>query len=174
MISATIVGDRELIARIGAMPRVVHDELVTEVRRLGFKLQALVQTNYLTGQVLKVRTGRLKSSITQGAKDSRSRFSDSGTEILYYVGTNVEYAAIHEYGGVIKHPGGTAYIPQPGGAWWVRNDNPLAAKLPRTKAHDITMPKRPYLAPALASMKQEIIDGMQAALKRGMEKALKQ
>lgn len=170
MISATIVGDRDLIARIGEMPRTVHDELAREVKRLGFKLEALVKTQYLTGQVLKVRTGRLKSSITQGAAESRSRFSDTGTEVAYFVGTNVKYGRTWEYGADVP-----AYTVRPKNARALhfnvggRDVFAMKAEIP---AHHIAA--RPFLAPALAQMKQEIIDGMQAALKRGMEKALKQ
>jgi phage gpG-like protein len=48
----------------------------------------------LTGAVLKVQTGRLRQSIQTIQTDT------SGT-----IGTNVEYAAIHEFGGTTKaHP----------------------------------------------------------------------
>lgn len=170
MISATVIGDRELIARVQAMPDVVRGEIVTEVKRLGFKLQAKVQTEYLNGQVLHVRTGRLKSSITQGATDSRSRFADSGSEIAYFVGTNVKYGGTWEYGADVP-----AYTVRPVNAKALRfmiGGAVVFAKSANIPAHHIAA--RPFLAPALASMKQEIIDGLQAALKRGMEKALKQ
>jgi phage gpG-like protein len=70
------------------------------------------------------------------------------------IGTNLVYAGIHERGGTINHPGGTAYYVTGGrfgtGAVFVSNKD--AAKMPglrRTGAHTIIMPKRPYLVPAL-------------------------
>lgn len=63
--------------------------------------------------------------------------------------TDVEYARIHELGGVIEHPGGTPYfIREDGMAVFVRKDDPRAADLPKTKPHQIVMPARPYLRPA--------------------------
>jgi phage gpG-like protein len=45
----------------------------------------------LTGQVLNVRTGRLRRSITQ-------RVEEEGGSVVGYVGTNVKYARAHEFG----------------------------------------------------------------------------
>lgn len=62
---------------------------------------------------------------------------------------DVEYARIHELGGVIKHPGGTPYFTgEDGKAVFVSLNDPRAADLPKTAAHDITIPARPYLRPA--------------------------
>lgn len=79
-------------------------------------------------------TGRLKSSIT--------RVFDENTAI---VGTNVAYAAIHHFGGKIKHPGGTRYVITKGGmAAFVSNSfsGPVHGV---TKPHTIQMPARPFL-----------------------------
>ena len=45
----------------------------------------------LSGEVLNVRTGRLRRSIVE-------RVESSGSVVTGIVGTNVEYAAPHEYG----------------------------------------------------------------------------
>ena len=74
MISGYLVGDRELVKRLQNLPARVMDPIAATTQRLGYGLQAYVQTRKLTGQVLKVRTGRLRASITQGNADSRSRF----------------------------------------------------------------------------------------------------
>lgn len=50
-----------------------------------------------------------------------------------------------EHGARINHPGGTAYKMGPDGPIWIRNDNPQAGSLPRTKPHLIIIPPRPAL-----------------------------
>lgn len=61
--------------------------------------------------------------------------------------SNKPYAAIHNEGGNINHPGGTAYYydSKKQQLQWVRNSNPLAQKLPRTKPHNITIPQRQFI-----------------------------
>jgi len=73
------------------------------------------------------------------------KYEVSGSTIT--ITSNKPYAAIHNEGGNINHPGGTAFYwngkkNQP---TWVRNSNPLSAKLPRTKAHNITIPQRQFI-----------------------------
>lgn len=77
---------------------------------------------------------------------------------------DVKYARIHELGGVIEHPGGTPYlIGEDGLAVFVRKDHPDAADLPKTKPHQITMPKRPYLRPAADEKYPELAVNVKAA-----------
>lgn len=71
------------------------------------------------------------------------------------VASNAVYSAIHEFGGTINHPGGTAFFVRDGGlAVFVSNETAdrFAAihgrELPRTKPHTITMPARPFMGPA--------------------------
>jgi phage gpG-like protein len=61
------------------------------LRRISERMAANSQQYFLTGQALKVGTGRLRRSITP------RRVSD----FEYQVGSNVVYARIHEMGGVI-------------------------------------------------------------------------
>jgi hypothetical protein len=83
----------------------------------------------------------------------------------------VKYAAIHEFGGVIKHPGGTAYIVIAGqGAVWISNAKAeTMANVKRTAAHDIPMPERSFLRSTLADMKDEIEEGLREAVVEGMQ-----
>lgn len=65
---------------------------------------------------------------------------------------DLRYGILHENGGTITHPGGTAYIIIKGKARFVTNAKAAqyAAKgrtVKRTKAHSITIRKRPFLAP---------------------------
>lgn len=105
MIDVTVVayGDREVAARLGAMPDKVRAKLRTAIRSLTVDLLAKVKMN-LTGRVLNVRTGLLRRSINMRV-DQQEGTSGPGSPdkvISGSVGTNkrtVPYAAIHEFGG---------------------------------------------------------------------------
>jgi phage gpG-like protein len=90
VITAYLVGDSELIARLSAMPGVVQSGIVRAVTRLALELEALVKRK-LSGDVLRVRTGVLRSSIN-------NRVNQTATGVTASVGTNVSYAKFHEFG----------------------------------------------------------------------------
>ena len=92
MIKAEIIGADKVLANMaGIFPR-VRAAAKRSITRSLLELVAEVKSNKLSGQVLRNRTGRLRRSIhSSGVKDS-------GSEISGVVGTNVEYAAAHEYG----------------------------------------------------------------------------
>lgn len=94
-------------------------------------------------------TGHLKNSIIVTQPDP----------LRVLVSANAEYAAIHEFGGTINHPGGTPYYidSTTGLAVFVSKNSGsriLGANLPVTKPHKITMPERPFMGPA-ARMKRK-------------------
>ncbi len=72
-----------------------QERLATNIRRavmrLAIEVQAAVKAEKLSGQVLHVRTGTLRRSINY-------RIEEAQASTMATVGTNVEYAAIHEYG----------------------------------------------------------------------------
>ena len=90
-IEAVIVGDDELRAKFQRASGTIDGNLVDSMGRITIRLQAHVVRNKLSGQVLKVRTNNLRGSIHQ-------EVSRDGSGIVGRVGTNVEYAAFHEYG----------------------------------------------------------------------------
>ena len=82
------------------------------------------------------------------------------------VSSNAPYAAIQEFGGVINHPGGTPYfVGDSGVAYFVSKDSPGADKMAVTKAHQITLPARPYMAPALQKNKKRIAERIAQAIR---------
>lgn len=81
--------------------------------------------NKLSGQVLHRRTGTLAKSLNWKLT---SDFSAT-------IGTNVAYAAIHEFGGEIRPRNAKALSFQIGDTW--------------VRTQKVTMPKRPYLGPGL-------------------------
>ncbi|WP_213308184.1 HK97 gp10 family phage protein [Paraburkholderia sacchari] len=94
-IDAKIAGSSQVVARIQRIPLNLRTALQSRVARLTVALQAHVVEDKLQGQVLNVRTGRLQRSINQAVVTD-------GSTITGVVSTPVEYAAIHEYGGVIN------------------------------------------------------------------------
>lgn len=166
MITGYLVGDRELIARIQGASAKMKAEIDRTVTRLGFELQARVQTGYLTGQVLHVRTGRLRSSISPGG-ESRSRTEITATSAIAYVGTNVSYGAFWEHGFTSKIGAGARGGPR------TLSGQALATYFARHPPGTRQEAARPFLAPALRSMRGRIESELGAALRRGMLAALK-
>ena len=94
MLSVTLVGDRELVARLDAIPSTVHRILRAKVQELAIRLQAHIQRDKLSGQVLNVVTGALRRSVT-------FTITDSATAVFakIFSSGDVKYACIHEFGG---------------------------------------------------------------------------
>ena len=90
-IEAVIVGDEEVRARFHRAAGEIDGKLADSMGRITIRLQAHVIRNKLSGQILKVRTNNLRGSIHQ-------EVIRDGSGIVGRVGTNVEYAAFHEYG----------------------------------------------------------------------------
>lgn len=90
MITAAIVGERELIQQLGIVGSLAKKEMRKTVDLFALKMLARVKLK-LSDDVLRVRTGRLRRSITQ--KVEEDVYGVTGT-----VGTNVSYAKFQELG----------------------------------------------------------------------------
>ena len=95
MVIGQILGVEKMIAVLGDKQDKVVKVLKTEVRQLAVMLMGYIKQSKLTGEVLHVRTGRLRRSIT-------SKVVNDGPLVVGVVGTNVVYAKAHEFG-VDKH-----------------------------------------------------------------------
>lgn len=99
MFRGSVTGGRETGKKLRGAGKRMHGSVRKSLGSLVLELLTKVKLEKLsgpgTGQVLNVRTGRLRRSITQ-------RITDSGREISGVVGTNVEYAKFHEFGQSIK------------------------------------------------------------------------
>lgn len=114
---------------------------------LGFVigLQSWVRGRYLSGDPLHQRTSKLFNSINYAPVKVTDK------EVSSSVGTNTEYAHVHEFGGTFHIPEYT-YIARKSG-------------LPVTvRAHDATYPQRAFLAPALRDKTEEFFDLMDEAV----------
>jgi phage gpG-like protein len=90
MITVHLEGDTELIAHFSAMSGRLPQGVARTVTRLAIELQRLVQQK-LSGPVLKMRTGALRSSINY-------QIQQSSSVVTATVETNVPYARFHEFG----------------------------------------------------------------------------
>lgn len=169
MISGYLVGDRQLVAQLGALPKAIQDNIAKTVDMLGLRLIANVVTQKLSGQVLKRRTGRLAASIARGGAQTRSKFEQTSTTAIAYVGTNVTYGRTWEYG---AHVPAYEIRPKNGQALhFFSHGAEIFAKVVHMPARDIKA--RPYLAPALQEMKPQIIAEIQRTLTQTVKDGLR-
>jgi phage gpG-like protein len=148
VITVQLIGDNRPVAKLEAMPGRVHDGLARAVPRLGFELQHKVRADTPWGQVLKVRTGSLRSSINM-------QLEGSATEVAATIGTNIQYARRHEYG----H------------SWLVeaKSVKPLRFTVGdqtmfRRRVTHPPLPERSFLRSALAEMAPSIAEGLHEAV----------
>lgn len=165
MLNVEVKGDKELLLKFSANPARVHSALLRETTKQVLLLSDLIRKK-LTNMVLNVRSGALRRSIFE-------KVEDAPTLVEGQAGSSgdVKYAGIHEFGGNIKHPGGTAYIVTAAkGAVFISNAKAEAMKAApkRTKPHDIPMPERSYLRSSLADRKLKIIEGLHEAVGKAL------
>jgi len=94
-----------------------------------------------SGQTLQ-DTGQLAASIRVNVYSGSSK-----NKIVIEAGSNKPYAAIHNFGGTINHPGGTPYISLGDGfARFISNEKAKSIdNVKYTQPHVIKMPARPFL-----------------------------
>jgi phage gpG-like protein len=153
---ATIEGLEALAARLEEMPGKLAAALGEEAARLGDELRAAVERN-LSGGVLQQRSGRLAGSIDVAVQRD-------GAAVSATVGSDVPYAAIHEYGGMIP---AREVLPQSARAlafpWQGR-----ARFFKRVELPPVQMPERSFLRSALAAMAPEIRAALAAVVSRAV------
>ena len=88
---AQLLGVEKVVTFMEQAGSNLHPVMRAEVKNLAVMLMGYVKSNKLSGDVLHVQTGRLRRSIT-------SRVEEQGSLISGVVGTNVVYAAAHEFG----------------------------------------------------------------------------
>lgn len=93
MITAKVIGTEQVVERIKGVFPTLRDELRAFAKEFMVNTAYYVQSAKLSGQMLKHRTGTLSESIFRG-----SSVSEQGGNEIVTIGTNVEYAAIHEFG----------------------------------------------------------------------------
>ncbi len=146
---------KELERFFNTLPRMVGNTAVNFFQD-SFKKQGF-QQGWEVGSVEKWKPRRKLDRVDRKSKkNSRAILVKSGRlkrsiRILSYtpgsvtVGSTVPYAGIHNQGGTINHPGGTAYFWKDGRRIYVSNRAARGKKYPRTKAHKIPIPQRQFI-----------------------------
>jgi len=84
--------DKQIMNAIKRLGDRLPDAAFKAMRLGSFLIQGHIQERKLSGQVLRVRTGRLRSSVTNKVKRIGK------TSVVGVIGTNVVYARAHEFG----------------------------------------------------------------------------
>lgn len=155
MISIRLRGDQQLIARLSRMPSAVHAALLTKIWALTLKLQAHIQRDKLSGQVLKVQTGALRRSIQTDVSDSGSRIFGR----VFSAG-DVKYAAIHEFGG--RTAAHDIYPRKAEALHFMMGGREVFAKVVHHPGSQ--MPERSFMRTGLSDMAAEIESGLKQAV----------
>jgi len=154
VITAYLVGDVQLLERVRALPDAINSGLLRGITQLGIELQRHVQEDKLSGQVLRSRTGSLRSSIGLRVDQSDGAFTAS-------VFTDSRYADVQEYGfaGTVSVRASLRRVREAFG-------RPMSEKTVSVRAYDrrMNLPERSFLRSALKDMTPAIRDGMAAAL----------
>ncbi len=154
MITAYLVGDEQLLERLRALPGTINSGLLRAITQLGIELQRNVQEDKLSGQVLRSRSGSLKSSID-------FRVDQSGGAFTASVFSDSRYAGVQEYGFA-----GTASVRASLRRIREAFGRPIAEKTISVRAYDrrMDLPERSFLRSALEDMAPAIRDEVEAAL----------
>lgn len=161
MLSVQIVGDKQLMTRLQAMPENVRAALVRKSYQLAIALQRKIRTQKLSGQVLNKRTGALQSSIFYEVDES-----SKGVVATVSAGKDVPYAAIHEYGGQTK-----PHVIEAKNAkmlHYIKNGKDVFRK--RVNHPGSKMPVRSYMRTSLGEFRPVIVAGYTEAVKEGLKK----
>lgn len=170
MIDADIVGDREVLRKLGVAAPSVRASLVRGMGRITLKLMRISVGQKLSGQVLRRVTGTLARSVTQSP-----RTYQIGMRIIGTVGVSditgrggrapVKYGRAHEYGF-----SGTVTVRE-----HLRRQRGASRDATTVRAHSrrMHMPERSFLRSALRDLDAAgVIDAeLRAAVAEGLREA---
>ena len=156
IVNVTITGDKKLLSSLSSLPAIIQQALYIKTVTLALKLENLVKTGKLNGQVLNRITGALSRSIHHSVKVENGAVVGS----VFSAG-DVKYAAIHEYGGVTpphiilpKKAQVLAFMGSGGGMVFTKKVNHPGSK----------MPERSFLRSSLKDMSTEISTGLKKSV----------
>ena len=175
----TVIGKEELFAKFQALSEEAQGMSLVLVVQAGATVIVNAAKNNIKDQGL-IRTRNLSRSIHSEVGAS------SATSASVYVGTNVEYAAIHEFGGTVTAKQ-SKYLAIPVGTYtgsprdhedlkprrsangWVMVDASGAVQY--VLKASVTVPAQPYLRPALDEHQNEAVNAMASAFRQAINKA---
>jgi phage gpG-like protein len=148
MLSGKVFGADATIGELRAAGARIGVSMTTSIGRLTLMLLRKVKAEKLSGQVLKVRTGRLRRSINQRIEGANT------AHVSGVVGTNVRYGRTHELGfkGTVKVKESLRTQVQ---AW----GKPISPIKVHVRAHDrnVDLPERSFLRSSLRELQPAIV-----------------
>lgn len=157
-ITVQVRGGKQVESKLERGPARLTALIARTVKAEAFNVLSVVK-NKLSDDVLHVRTGRLRRSIT-------AQFEEGETSIRARVGTNVKYARVHELGfrGTVQVK---EHLRMQVTAWGRPMKNPRNVTV---KAHPMQMntPARPFLRPALEENEERIKTNVRKAIAEGL------
>lgn len=148
----------QLIARFSRLPQETLNALVPTMDKVGDNLQNYIRSEKLRGQVLKVRTGKLRNSVTHTPPQV------SGNSVSTSVGVfdGLPYARIHEYGGTIDVPAVDNKLM----VFSAKDGNTVFTR--KHRAFSVNMPERSYLRSSLSDQREAILSQITRAVQRSL------
>jgi phage gpG-like protein len=152
-LQAKVVGTQATVVKLERLGSEIHRRVRAAVRAGAIDVQREVKAK-LSGSVLDVQTGRLRRSVT-------IRAEDSAAVIKSLVGTNVDYAKVHELGfdGMVPVKAHARTRDQVFG----RKVEPFVQHV-KGHARHMQIPARPFLRPSLDEKAKAIHDRIAAAV----------
>ncbi len=133
----------------------VHDVLLKVITKETLDLQAYIQTDKLSGQVLNVVTGALRRSIFTKISDNPGAVQGE-----VYSSNDVKYGRIHEYGGVTSAH--DIYPKNASALHFFMGANEIFAKVVHHPGSHI--PERSFMRTGLDDKSDEIIESIKDAV----------
>lgn len=144
----------------------MNDRVKAEIRRtvnaLTLKLQRIIQEDMLTGQRLKVQSGRLRGSVSSKVEES----ADTIVGTVGAGGTLVPYARVHEFGlkGALAIKSHLRMVSKVFG-------KPVTPRQVMIKAHTrhVNFPERRFMRDSLDQVAKIVPKNIDAAIERGLK-----
>lgn len=155
-----LVGLSDVVDRIDQISPTLSNLLIRGTKKLVIRMQAHIRLNHLSGQTLSRRRGQLSQAIREKVIDEKEKGFIEGR---VFVGREAFYGAFHEKGGTFLVP---AHFRQMTEVFGRRLNTP---KQVLVRAHFITFPKRPFLAPTLKKFKPTFRNMVKAAMAEAMK-----
>lgn len=164
-------GEEKLVLRLTTVREVLHVKLRTAFATIGMKAVARAKEK-VHGEVLRIGTGTLSRKIHTVQDEI------AGATIRQRVGLSLRYAAIHEYGRTIHHPGsskfqawlntgeGFSFSSKTGNIG--KRDQQTWIYTRGTKPHDIVMPERSYLRSSLRELQPWAFQTVREAVREAL------
>jgi len=147
MIGAVIHGLQETLSDMARRSEAMIAGTRTAMTSLAIGLSARVKGSKLSGQVLRVRTGRLRRSINHVVTEADGVITGA-------VGTNVEYARRHEFGGRVSEQV-KEHMRVCKQVYGRMLSKPILVSV-RAHVRTTNLPERSFLRTSLAEMKPQI------------------